>query len=226
MSVEGMEGMAFHQIARKFMCCTMVHKWCCGVYKAHGKMFSWHFDRWKGQGGPKIQTLRNCLRRCRFSEYIQVLWLCGRSGVIHPPLASMSMTNICWGHVRKFSNFSVGITWLCWSPTMFGSFLLVMIRLCHTPLSEMDLMGCHWWWPHHISCHYHSPYLNGISQKLFNLMLLRLRLVTVHSKRWGKLFNRRTGKADFKFSIGTDFLNWDAMRHDWGLPSIPVSKLL
>ena len=33
------------------------------------------------------------------------------------------------------------------------------------------------------------------------------RLVTVRSKRRGKLFDRRTGKAEFKFSIGADFLN-------------------
>ena len=44
------------------------------------------------------------------------------------------------------------------------------------------------------------------------------RLVTVHSKRRGKLFNRRTGKAEFKFSIGADFLNWDITRREWGLP--------
>jgi hypothetical protein len=35
------------------------------------------------------------------------------------------------------------------------------------------------------------------------------RLVTVRSKRRGKLFDRRTGKSEFKFSIGADFLNWD-----------------
>jgi len=35
------------------------------------------------------------------------------------------------------------------------------------------------------------------------------RLVTVHSRRRGKLFDRRTGKSEFKFSIGADFLNRD-----------------
>ena len=39
------------------------------------------------------------------------------------------------------------------------------------------------------------------------------RLVTIHSKRRGKLFNRRTGKSEFKFSIGADFLNRDVMGH-------------
>jgi hypothetical protein len=39
-----------------------------------------------------------------------------------------------------------------------------------------------------------------------------VRLVTVHSKRPGKLFDRRTGKAEFKSSIGADFLNWDITR--------------
>ena len=36
-----------------------------------------------------------------------------------------------------------------------------------------------------------------------------VRLVTVRSKRRGKLFDRRTGKSEFKFSIGADFLNRD-----------------
>jgi hypothetical protein len=44
--------------------------------------------------------------------------------------------------------------------------------------------------------------------------LLATRLVIVHSKRQGKLFDRRTGKAEFKFSIGADFLNQDITRHD------------
>jgi hypothetical protein len=39
--------------------------------------------------------------------------------------------------------------------------------------------------------------------------MIYLRLVTVHSKRQGKLFDRRTGKSEFKFSIGVDFLNQD-----------------
>ena len=38
------------------------------------------------------------------------------------------------------------------------------------------------------------------------------RLVTVRSK--GKLFDRRTGKAEFKFSIGADYLNRDVTRCD------------
>jgi len=52
----------------------------------------------------------------------------------------------------------------------------------------------------------------------FRNVLIESRLVTVCSKRWGKLFDRRIGKAEFKFSIGADFLNRDIMRCDWGLP--------
>ena len=40
-------------------------------------------------------------------------------------------------------------------------------------------------------------------------MTLLVRLVTVRSKRRGKLFDGRTGKSEFKFSIGADFLNRD-----------------
>ena len=44
------------------------------------------------------------------------------------------------------------------------------------------------------------------------------RLVTVRSKRRGKLFDRRTGKSEFKFSIGADFLNRDVTGRVWSLP--------
>jgi hypothetical protein len=59
-------------------------------------------------------------------------------------------------------------------------------------------------------------YLGLLLYMVFMVMCLitdQSRLVTVHSKR-GKLFNRRTGKAEFKFSIGADFLNQDVTRCD------------
>jgi len=47
----------------------------------------------------------------------------------------------------------------------------------------------------------------------------RDRLVTVRSKRRGlKLFDRRTGKSEFEFSIGADLLNRDVTGRIGSLP--------